>query len=231
MSSKFLAFTDYTSLRSTDTPNSIAKFVDESIGGNPASYCVYSSMVESVGLALGDREVPITAVCGAFPNSQTFLEVKILDVAMAIENGADEIDVVINVGAVLEGDTELAMSEIRAISEEIDGDALLKVILETGTLESEQLIFETAMAAMAAGADFIKTSTGFSEVGATPEAVRAICRAIKSYYELEQKYIGIKISGGIRTDEQAEEYIAIIKEELPAEWMTPALLRFGRSTL
>ncbi len=231
MASKYLAYTDYSSLRSTDTPSSIAGFVSEELGGNPASYCVFSSMVESVGIALGDRDVPITAVCGSFPNSQTFLEVKLLDVAMALENGADEVDVVINLGAVLEGDIELAMSEIRSISEELDGDALLKVILESGTLQSEQLIFDTALAAMAAGADFIKTSTGFSEVGATPEAVRAICRAVKSYYELEQKYIGIKISGGIRSDEQVEQYLAIIKEELPAEWLSPALLRFGRSTL
>ncbi len=231
MASKFISYTDYTTLGQTDTPTSVAKFVSGDIGGNPASYCVYSSLVESVGVALGDREVPITAVCGTFPSSQTFLEVKLLDVAMAIENGADEIDVVVNVGALLEGDIELAMSEISAIVDEIDGEAIFKVILESGILADEELIYKSSLAAMAAGVDFIKTSTGKEKVGATPEAARAICRAIKEYYEKTGKKIGIKLSGGIRTDDDAQIYWDIASEMLGDGWLTPALLRFGRSQL
>lgn len=229
--SRLLNLTDYTSLNATDTPASITKFIEANLGGDPASYCVYSSMVEAAALALGQRAVPITAVCGAFPSSQTFLEVKLLDVAMAIENGADEIDIVANIGALTEGQIDMAMSEIRAIAQEIDGEALLKVILETGILQDEQLIYDASLAAMEAGADFIKTSTGKAAIGATPEAVRAICRAIKQYHELTDQSIGIKIAGGIRTDADAEQYIAIVREVLGESWITPALLRIGRSQL
>ncbi len=231
MASKYLSYTDYTSLNSTDTPRSIAEFTTTDIGGNPASYCVFAPLVDSVGVALCDREVPITAVCGAFPSGQTFLEVKLLEVAMAIESGAEEIDVVINCGAVLQGDMELAVAEIKAIVEEIGGDALLKVIIESGTLCDEQLIYDTTLAMMEAGADFIKTSTGKAQKGATPEAVATICRAIKSYYELTGRKIGIKVSGGVRTDEDVEQYMQIVRSTLGEEWITPALLRFGRSIL
>lgn len=231
MASKYLAYTDYTTLGQSDTPSTVAEFVGKEIGGNPASYCVYSSLVESVGMALGERDVPITAVCGGFPSSQTFLEVKLLDVAMAIENGADEIDVVVNVGALKEGNIELAMSEVKAIADEIDGEAIFKIILETGMLEDEQLIYDSSLAAMEAGVDFVKTSTGKEAVGATPEAVRAICRAIKAYYELTGKQIGVKVSGGVRTEEDAEMYVNLIVEILGEAWLTPALLRLGRSKI
>ena len=231
MSSKFLAFTDYTSLNQCDTPLSIAEFVARDLGGDPASYCVYSSLVESAAIALEERSVPITAVCGGFPSSQTFLEVKLLDVAMALENGADEIDVVANVGAIKSGDIELAMSEIAAIAEEIDGEAVLKVILETGSLDDSELIYKASAAAIEAGADFIKTSTGKESVGATKEAVVAICRAIKECYEQTGDKIGIKIAGGVKSDEQAQLYWDIVRSELGEGWLTPALLRFGRSSI
>lgn len=229
--SRYLHLTDYTSLNTTDTPSSITAFVNADLAGEPASYCVYSSLVESAALALADRSTPITAVCGAFPSSQTFLEVKLLDVAMAIENGADQIDIVANIGAIMEGNIEQAMGEINAIAQEIDGEALLKVILETGILSDDQLIYDASLAAMEAGADFIKTSTGKSAIGATPEAVRSICRAIKQYHDLTGTAIGIKIAGGIRTDDQVEEYIAIVREILGQQWIIPALFRVGRSQL
>lgn len=229
--SRYLHLTDYTSLNSIDTPTSIAQFVEKDLGGEPASYCVYSSMVESAALSLGDRIAPITAVCGAFPSSQTFLEVKLLDVAMAIENGADEIDIVANIGAIIEGDIDQAMGEIRAIAQEIDGEATLKVILETGLLSDDQLIYDASLAAMEAGADFIKTSTGKAAIGATPEAATAICRAIKQYYELTGSSIGIKVAGGIRTDKEAEQYVEIVRQILGEQWITPALFRIGRSQL
>lgn len=231
MGSKFISYTDYTSLNQCDTAQSIAEFVSKNIGGDPASYCVYSSLVESAAVALAERSVPITAVCGGFPSSQTFLEVKLLDVAMALENGADEIDVVANIGAIKSGDIDFSMSEIAAIAEEIDGEALLKVIIETGALESDSLIYDASLAAMRAGADFIKTSTGKHSIGATHQAVTTICRAIKAYWEQSEKMVGIKIAGGITSDDQIEQYMSIVKQELGSGWITPALLRFGRSSL
>lgn len=233
MKNKFLHLTDYTSLNATDTAESIKQWISGDYCGQVASYCVYSSLVDSVALTLNElkRDVSISAVCGGFPSAQTFLEVKMLDVAMAIENGADEIDIVANIGAIMQGDIELAMSEIRVVAQEIDGDALLKVILETGTIDDQQLIYSASLAAMAAGADFIKTSTGKSPIGATPEAVQTICRAIAQYKELTDRSIGIKISGGIRTDQQVQSYIDIVIKELGNEWITPSLLRFGRSLL
>ncbi len=231
MSSKFLSFTDYTTLNQVDTPSSVAKFVAQDLGGEPATYCVYSSLVDSVAMSLSERSCPITAVCGTFPSSQSFLEVKLLDVAMAMENGADEIDVVANIGALMEGNIALAAGEIEAIVKEIDGDAVFKVIIESGVLKDEELIYKTSMAMMEVGVDFVKTSTGKEAVGATPEAALAICRAIKDYYTKTGRMVGIKLSGGVRSDEDAQVYWDIVKEQLGEEWLTPALLRFGRSKL
>lgn len=231
MSSKFLSFTDYTSLNQLDTQASIAEFVNKELGGEPASYCVYSSLVDTVAVELNNRSTQITAVCGGFPSSQTFLEVKLLDVAMAIENGADEIDIVANIGALREGDIELAAGEIEAIAAEIDDDALLKVIIESGVLDDEELIYKTSLAMIHSGADFIKTSTGKEAVGATPKAAVAICRAIKEHYDATGDMVGIKLAGGIRSDQDAQIYWDIVKEELGEMWLTPALLRFGRSSL
>lgn len=231
MSSKFLSFTDYTSLNQMDTPSSIAAFVAQDLGGEPATYCVYSSLVDSVAVSLKERSCQITAVCGTFPSSQTFVEVKLLDVAMALENGADEIDVVANIGAIKEGNIELAAAEIEAIASEIDGDAVLKVIIESGVLEDEQLIYDASMAMIKAGADFLKTSTGKESVGATPAAALAICRAVKDYYTETGEVVGVKFAGGIKTDDDAQLYWDIVKQELGDMWLTPALLRFGRSSL
>lgn len=230
---KFLPFTDLTSLTQRDTETSICELVDHALSGVdlPAAICVYPSLIESAALAIGSRGVAVAAVCGAFPSGQTYLEVKLLEVAMAIENGADEIDCVINIGAMIEGQNDAVEAEIRAIKEEIGDDALLKVILETGVLLDDQLIYDASLIAMQAGADFIKTSTGKVAVGATPEAVKVMCRAIKQYYELTDRQVGIKISGGIRTDEQAQEYYNIVSSELGEQWLTPSLLRFGRSSI
>lgn len=235
MTTKFLRFTDLTSLNERDTATSITEFVSNTIancGGElPASFCVFPSMIESAAVAISGQNVALTAVCGAFPSGQTYIEVKMLEVAMAIENGADEIDFVIDIGAVIEGQIELAKAEIATIVEEIDGEAVVKVILETGVLQDEQLIYDASMAAMQAGADFIKTSTGKTEIGATPEAARTMCRAIKAYAELTGKMVGFKASGGIRTDDQAQLYYDIVSAELGAQWLTPALFRLGRSSV
>lgn len=234
---QIIPFLDYTSLNQTDTPQTITRFTERMLDlyakgmPTPAAVCVYPSMVESVGLALGASDISIAAVCGGFPAPQTYIEVKMLEVAMAIENGADEIDMVINVGAILEGDYEMASCEIETIVSEIEGDALLKVIIESGILADQQLIHQASMVAMQAGADFIKTSTGKSAIGATPEAVRTMCRAIKEYHAVTERAVGIKVAGGISTLEDAVAYYNIVSEELGEQWLVPELFRIGSSKL
>lgn len=237
MYEELIQYIDYTTLSERDTPCSVAAFTSKAMQlhsdgfARVASVCVYPSLVESVGVALGDSDISITAVCGGFPSSQTYIEVKMLEVAMAIENGADEIDIVINIGAVLSGDYALAKSEIETIAREIDGDALLKVIIESGVLVDDCLIYDAATMAMEAGADFVKSSTGKTEIGATPDAVRTICRAIRDYHALSGRMVGIKVAGGIAQADQAKLYYDIVSQELGQEWLTPDLFRIGASRL
>lgn len=239
-----LACTDYTTLKETDSPRSVTAFANHALelaaAGLPpvATICVYPSLVDAVGVALAEapagssaENIGITAVCGAFPSGQTYMEVKMLECAMAIENGADEIDVVINVGAMLSGDYDLAESEVAMIREEIEGDATLKVILETGSLADPELIYRASMLAMEAGADFIKTSTGKTPISATPAAVVVMCRAIKDFERSCSRKVGIKVAGGIRTPQDAVLYHTIVAQELGGEWLTPSLFRIGASRL
>lgn len=239
-----MACTDYTTLKETDSPHSVTAFTNHAVEltgqGLPpvASICVYPSLVDAVGVALTDvpagspaENIGITAVCGAFPSGQTYMEVKMLECAMAIENGADEIDAVINVGAMLSGDYDLAESELAMIREEIDGDAVLKVILETGSLADPELIYRASMLAMEAGADFIKTSTGKTPISATPAAAVVMCRAIRDFERSCSRRVGIKVAGGIRTPQEAVLYRTIVAQELGEEWLTPSLFRIGASRL
>ena len=239
-----MACTDYTTLKETDSPHSVTVFTNHAIEltgqGLPpvASICVYPSLVDAVGVALTGipagspaENIGITAVCGAFPSGQTYMEVKMLECAMAIENGADEIDAVINVGAMLSGDYDLAESELAMIREEIDGDAVLKVILETGSLADPELIYRASMLAMEAGADFIKTSTGKTPISATPAAAVVMCRAIRDFERSCSRRVGIKVAGGIRTPQEAVLYRTIVAQELGEEWLTPSLFRIGASRL
>ena len=196
---------------------------------NVASICVYPPFVETVGLNIDGTPLRITSVAGGFPSSQTFLEVKMLEVAMAIENGADEVDVVINVGEILSGAYDEAANEIEVLREESDG-ATLKVILETGALKSPELIYNASLLAMAAGADFIKTSTGKIDVSATPEAAVVMCKAINEYYHKTGRKVGFKAAGGVRTAEDAALYYTIVKEILGEEWLTTELFRIGASS-
>lgn len=239
-----LSCTDYTTLKETDSPRSVTLFtrhaVELAAGGLPpvASLCVYPSLVDAVGVALAEvpagspaENIGITAVCGAFPSGQTYMEVKMLECAMAIENGADEIDAVINVGAMLSGDYDLAESELALLREEIDGEAALKVILETGSLADPELIYRASMLAMEAGADFIKTSTGKTPISATPAAAVVMCRAIRDFERSCSRRVGIKVAGGIRSPQEAVLYRTIVEQELGEEWLTPALFRIGASRL
>ena len=196
---------------------------------NVASICVYPPFVETVGLNIDGTPLRITSVAGGFPSSQTFLEVKMLEVAMAIENGADEVDIVVNVGKILTGAYDEAANEIEVLREESDG-ATLKVILETGALKSPEMIYNASLLAMAAGADFIKTSTGKIDVSATPEAAVVMCKAIKEYHDKTGRKVGFKAAGGVRTAEDAALYYTIVKEILGEEWLTTELFRIGASS-
>ena len=196
---------------------------------NVASICVYPSFVETVGVAAGDSAMRITAVSGGFPASQTFIEVKALETAMAVENGADEIDVVMNVGKMLTGAYDEAANEIEVLRAETE-DSVLKVIIESGALKSPELIRKASLLAMEAGADFVKTSTGKIDVAATPEAAVVMCRAIRDYFALTGRKVGFKAAGGVRTAEDAALYYTIVEQTLGAEWLTTKLFRIGASS-
>ena len=230
---------DLTSLGATDSRRSIGEFTRKAIelprhfpeAGSVASICVYPVFVETVGLATGDSKMAITSVSGGFPSSQTYLEVKMLETAMAIENGADEIDIVISIGEMLDGEYDLAGNEIETLRAEIGDDAILKVILESGTLSDPELIHKAATIAMEAGADFIKTSTGKNGIAATPEAAVAMCLAIRQFAEKTGRKVGFKAAGGISTAESAALYYSIVEEILGEEWLTPERFRIGASSL
>ena len=230
---------DLTSLGATDSRRSIGEFTRKAIelprhfpeAGSVASICVYPVFVEPVGLAAGDSKMAITSVSGGFPSSQTYLEVKMLETAMAIENGADEIDIVISIGEMLDGEYDLAGNEIETLRAEIGDDAILKVILESGTLSDPELIHKAATIAMEAGADFIKTSTGKNGIAATPEAAVAMCLAIRQFAEKTGRKVGFKAAGGISTAESAALYYSIVEEILGEEWLTPERFRIGASSL
>ena len=230
---------DLTSLGATDSRRSIGEFTRKAIelprhfpeAGSVASICVYPVFVETVGLAAGGSKMAITSVSGGFPSSQTYLEVKMLETAMAIENGADEIDIVISIGEMLDGEYDLAGNEIETLRAEIGDDAILKVILESGTLSDPELIHKAATIAMEAGADFIKTSTGKNGIAATPEAAVAMCLAIRQFAEKTGRKVGFKAAGGISTAESAALYYSIVEEILGEEWLTPERFRIGASSL
>ena len=231
-------FIDLTSLTSIDTKESIWKLVDrvnDFEGTRPdvpnvAAICTYPLFVETVKQALTAQEVKIASVAGGFPSSQTFTEVKIAETAMAIMSGADEIDVVMNLGYFLEENYEELAEEIQEIKDSCR-EGKLKVILETGALVTPENIQKAAILALYSGADFIKTSTGKGYLGATPEAVYTMCQVIKKYHSITGKQIGIKVSGGVRTAEDAVKYYTIVKEVLGNDWLNKELFRIGASSL
>lgn len=233
-----LSAIDLTTLSCCDSEQSVSEFagraaefgVDYPHLQNVASICVYPPFVETVGLAIDATPLRITSVVGGFPSSQTFLEVKMLETAMAIENGADEVDMVINVGKILSEAYDEAAAEVEVIRGEAE-EATLKVILETGALLSPAQIRNASLLAMAAGADFIKTSTGKIDISATPEAAIVMCEAIRDYYAKTSRKVGFKAAGGIRTAEDAALYYTIVKDILGEEWLTTELFRIGASAL
>ncbi|MBQ2844043.1 MAG: deoxyribose-phosphate aldolase [Alistipes sp.] len=230
---------DLTTLSCNDSVGSVTAFATKAAEfyqkyphiPNVASICVYPSFVETVGLAVDGTPMRITSVAGGFPASQTFLEVKALEIAMAVENGADEIDIVMNVGHMLSGEYNEAASEVAMLRGECTEDVVLKVIIESGALKTPELIRKASLLSMFAGADFVKTSTGKIDVAATPEAAVVMCQAIRDYYEKTGKKIGFKAAGGVRTAEDAALYYTIVEEILGEEWLTPELFRIGASSV
>jgi deoxyribose-phosphate aldolase len=193
--------------------------------------CVYPSFVDVAGLALGGSRIAITSVAGGFPSSQTFIEVKMLEAAMAVESGADEIDVVISIGEMLDGELDRMAGTLALLREELGDQTVLKVIIESGALRSPQLIREASLLAMLSGADFVKTSTGKIEPAATPEAAVVMCTAIRDFAAKTGRQVGFKAAGGVRTAKDAALYYTIVEEILGAGWLDPALFRIGASGL
>lgn len=237
---KFLFSTiELTSLKVTDSEDSILKLtekVNKFTDANPdlphlAGICVYPRFASIVSNSLEADGIEISSVCGGFPSSQTFPEIKTVETALALKDGATEIDTVLPVGYFLAEDYEQVSDEINEIKETCGEETTLKVILETGALQTATNIKKAAMVAMYSGADFIKTSTGKIEPGATPAAVYVMCQAIKDYYNETGRKVGIKVAGGIHTTDDAINYYTIIKEILGEEWLTPNWFRIGASSL
>lgn len=229
---------DLTTLNTTDSPQSVARFTErvndfENEHGdlpNVAAICVYPCFTPVVRTVLDVSEVKIAAVSGGFPSSQTFPEVKVAETALAVEGGADEIDIVLNVGNFLDGDWEEVCDEISELKHSCR-DAHLKVILETGALKTAENIRDAAILAMYSGADFIKTSTGKVYPGASLDAAYVMCQCIKEYYDATGTMIGFKPAGGVSTTDDALAYYTIVKEVLGDKWLNNRYFRLGASRL
>ena len=229
---------ELTTLKTTDSEVSVMAFTekvnqfDQQYPDIPhvATICVYPCFAEVVKDTLEVEGVNIACVSGSFPSSQALLEVKTIETALAIKDGADEIDMVMPVGKFLQGDYEGVSDEIQEMKA-VCGDHALKVILETGDLVTASNIKKASILAMYAGADYIKTSTGKEKISATPEAAYVMCQAIKEYYDETGIQIGFKPAGGINTVMDAITYYTIVKEVLGEKWLTNKWLRLGTSRL
>ena len=228
---------DLTTLNGEDTTSKVAtmaQLVNDFDGHFPgvpnvAAMCVYPALVETAKEVLTEP-IGIAAVAGGFPASQTFIEVKVAEAAMAVAAGATEIDIVISIGKFLESNYQEVFDEISEIKAAIR-DAHLKVILETGILQSAENIYKASILAMAAGADFIKTSTGKVAINATPETTYIMCNAIKDWYNKTGKKVCYKPAGGISTTIEAVQHYTLVKEILGTNWLNNESFRFGASRL
>lgn len=233
-------FIDLTSLNVWDTEDDIREKLINPVNEfektrgdmpNVAGICVYPKFTEMVHKEVSAPSVKTVVVGASFPSSQTFLSVKMAEVELIANKGADEVDTVLPLAEFLSGQYNKVLSEIRILKEVI-GKKHLKVILETGAYHDDyRKIYLAAMLAMEGGADFIKTSTGKIPVSATPEAVYVMALAIKDFYERTSKKVGLKPAGGISDSETAVRYYLIVKDVLGDEWLTPELFRIGASSL
>ena len=235
---QLLRAVELTTLTVTDSQESVLKFtenVNNFYEDHPelpaiATICVYPNFAKIVSESLEVENTAIACVSGGFPSAQTFLEIKTIETALAIKDGATEIDMVLSVGAFLSEDYETCYDEISEIKD-VCHDVPLKVILETGALQSAQNIKKAAVLTMYAGADFIKTSTGKISISATPEAAYVMCKAIKEYKAQTGRWVGFKAAGGIKTVEDAVAYYTIVRELLGQEFIDTNLFRIGTSSL
>jgi deoxyribose-phosphate aldolase len=229
---------DLTTLEGKDSPGKVrqlcrkarAPLTSDASVGPCAAICVYPNLVPVAKAALEGSGVKVASVSTAFPSGQSPLEVKLADVRSAVRLGADEIDMVIDRGAMLAGHYAKVFDEIAA-TKEACGSAHLKVILETGELGSYDVVRKASELAMAAGGDFIKTSTGKVQPAATPAVTLVMLEAIRDHYQATGQRIGMKPAGGVRTAKQALHYLVLVKETLGDAWLTPDLFRFGASAL
>ena len=229
---------ELTPLSTTDSDTSVMAFVDR-VNRFDSAYpqlphvaavCVYPCFAEVASETLEVEGVEVTCVSGSFPSSQAVIEVKVAETALALRDGATEIDIVMPVGKFLSGNYEELCDDIAELKQ-VCGDKAMKVILETGDLKTASNIKKASLLAMYAGADYIKTSTGKEKISATPEAAYVMCQAIKEYYEKTGIQIGFKPAGGINTVMDAIIYYTIVKEVLGEKWLTNKWLRLGTSRL
>jgi len=229
---------ELTTLSTTDSDTSVMAFVDR-VNRFDSAYpqlphvaavCVYPCFAEVASETLEVEGVEVTCVSGSFPSSQAVIEVKVAETALALRDGATEIDIVMPVGKFLSGNYEELCDDIAELKQ-VCGDKAMKVILETGDLKTASNIKKASLLAMYAGADYIKTSTGKEKISATPEAAYVMCQAIKEYYEKTGIQIGFKPAGGINTVMDAIIYYTIVKEVLGEKWLTNKWLRLGTSRL
>jgi deoxyribose-phosphate aldolase len=230
--------TDLTTLEGADTPGKVRSLCAKGLHPDPgdpgvppvAAICIYPDMVATAKEALRHSDVRVASVATAFPSGRAALDVKLADAASAVEAGADEIDMVIDRGAFLAGRYGEVFEEIRAVKE-VCGRAHLKVILETGELATLDNVRRASWLAMAAGADFIKTSTGKVQPSATLPVTLVMLEAVRDFAEMTGVRVGVKPAGGIRTAKDAVRYLVVVHEIAGVDWLTPERFRFGASSL
>ncbi|MDH3713770.1 MAG: deoxyribose-phosphate aldolase [Gammaproteobacteria bacterium] len=233
-----LSMIDLTTLEGQDTPGKVrqlcqkALHLHDQLPGLPhvAAVCVYPTMVAVARQALAGHDIKVASVATAFPSGQSPLAAKLADIKMAVDSGADEIDMVISRSAFLQGNYARVFDEIGAVKEEC-GSAHLKVILETGELGTLDRVRRASVIAMHAGADFIKTSTGKIQPAATMPVTLVMLQAIRDFYYETDRLVGMKPAGGISKSKQAIQYLVMLREVLGERWLTPELFRFGASSL
>lgn len=229
---------DLTTLNTTDSPRSVADFTERVNAfehehpdlPNVAAICVYPNFAQVVRTVLDVSEVDVACVSGAFPTAQSFIETKIAETSLAVDSGADEIDIVFNVGNYLDGDYEDVCDEIIE-QKHACRDAVLKVILETGALKTAENIRAASVLSLYSGADFLKTSTGKGYPGASLEAAYVMMQCIKEYYAETGTMVGFKAAGGVSTTDEAVKYYTLAKEILGDAWLTNDYFRIGASRL
>jgi deoxyribose-phosphate aldolase len=229
---------DLTTLEGRDTEGKVRALCAKGIRPDPsdpgipsvAAICIYPALIPVAKRALAGTDVKVASVSTGFPAGQTYTDVKLLETRQAVEAGADEIDMVIDRGAFLQGDYRQVFEEIVAVKDAC-GPAHLKVILETGELETYDNVRKASILAMAAGADFVKTSTGKVTPAATLPVTLVMMEAVREFYRKTGRIVGIKPAGGIRTAKEAIQYLVVLYETMGPRWMTPDLFRFGASSL